>query len=343
MFVTICIPTYNGAAYIAKALESAIYQTYPDFEVVVVDDQSTDNTIEILNKYESSDSRIRIFQNSHNLGLVANWNRCIELAKGEWIKFLFQDDLLTPDCLEKFISHQSKSPGKEKVLFCKRKYFYKNIQDLSDYDLRRTKRIFIWDKFPNKILINRPDIINLIINHPACNILGEPPSFFIHKSVFDQYGLFDPSFQHICDLEYWLRVGINMPILLIPETLVHFRLHTDSTSNFNCSKKYLQMRYLDKIRLFRKFINDVNYYPLREELCSWPSNMYLNSQIGIFARRALIDSRIKKDNQWDQEINAFFDEYYEVKELANTNIYLLAFRYFLSAYFIKFFSKYLTR
>ena len=98
--VSICIPTYNGERYIEKTLNSVLLQTYDDFEVIIVDDQSSDNTWEILTQYAAQDGRIHLFKNEHNLGLVGNWNRCIELAQGEWIKFVFQDDIIRNDCLE---------------------------------------------------------------------------------------------------------------------------------------------------------------------------------------------------------------------------------------------------
>jgi len=63
-------------------------QTFPDFEIVATDDHSSDRTMAILGEYQKKDPRIRVSRNPKNLGLVGNWNRCVELAKGEWIKFV---------------------------------------------------------------------------------------------------------------------------------------------------------------------------------------------------------------------------------------------------------------
>ncbi|HLJ75313.1 MAG TPA: glycosyltransferase family 2 protein, partial [Thermoanaerobaculia bacterium] len=91
--VSICLPTYNGSRYLRECLASALAQTHGDFELVVVDDRSTDETMDIIRDVAHADSRVRVFENDANLGLVGNWNRCIELSSAPWIKFVFQDDL----------------------------------------------------------------------------------------------------------------------------------------------------------------------------------------------------------------------------------------------------------
>src|SRR3990170_405399 len=85
--VSVCIPTYNGGKYIRECIESILVQTYTDFEILIVDDKSFDETIEIAEEFARGDKRIRIVRNRQNLGLVKNWNKCVELAEGEWIKF----------------------------------------------------------------------------------------------------------------------------------------------------------------------------------------------------------------------------------------------------------------
>src|SRR4030042_6580522 len=99
--VSVCIPSYNGARWIREAIDSAQAQTYKPLEIVIVDDASTDNTLEIIRSYR--DPRIRIEVNKKNLGPINNWNRCIKLAKGSLIKFLHQDDVLYPTCVEKMV------------------------------------------------------------------------------------------------------------------------------------------------------------------------------------------------------------------------------------------------
>ena len=101
--VSVCIPTYNGSLFLRECLDSVLNQTFQDIEVVVVDDVSTDDTVSIVEEYMRSDKRVRLFVNKKNLGLVQNWNRCVDLAKGEWVKFVFQDDIIMPSCISRML------------------------------------------------------------------------------------------------------------------------------------------------------------------------------------------------------------------------------------------------
>lgn len=90
--VSILIPVYNRASLVGETIESAINQTYKNIEIVIVDNCSTDGTWNVLQEYAQKDNRIRIFQNSENIGPVRNWKRCIDEAKGVYAKILFSDD-----------------------------------------------------------------------------------------------------------------------------------------------------------------------------------------------------------------------------------------------------------
>jgi glycosyltransferase involved in cell wall biosynthesis len=334
-FISICIPVFNGATYLSDSIESALEQTYPFFEVLIVDDNSMDNSYDIISKYSHLDSRIHFYRNENRLGLVQNWNRCIELAKGEWIKFLFQDDLLEHDCLEKMIVSQQQSPNKEIVLFCKRDFIFESTIDKYYFELAKNYNKGIWDIIPNKVHINPLDTINFIVKFPVHNVFGEPSSFLIHKSIFSNLGPFDDSLYHICDLEYWLRIGINYNMLLVPHTLVHFRLHKNSTSNFNRREKWLERRYLDRLILYNKFIHDENYNRLRLHMKSWPCNIYLETKAAIYARRAKIAVEEKKDLKWSETFINFCKEYRNLKSLSNRNLMILVFSYITSISFLK--------
>src|SRR5690349_581871 len=97
--ISICIPAYNNEAYIAETISSVLSQTYSVFEIIIVDDCSTDNTVEVVRKF--NDHRIRFYQNEKNLGMHGNWNRALSLAKGEYVKLLCGDDTIFPGCLQK--------------------------------------------------------------------------------------------------------------------------------------------------------------------------------------------------------------------------------------------------
>lgn len=98
--VSILIPVYNREALIGDCVQSALDQTVTDFEIVIVDNASTDKTWEICQQYAAKDNRVRIFRNDTNIGPVRNWLRCVSEARGEFGKILFSDDLIFPQFLE---------------------------------------------------------------------------------------------------------------------------------------------------------------------------------------------------------------------------------------------------
>jgi len=98
--VSILIPVYNRESYLAACIQSALEQTYPHIEVVVVDNASTDGTWGICEAFAATDSRVRVFRNDSNVGPVRNWQRCIQEARGTLGKILFSDDLMAPKYLE---------------------------------------------------------------------------------------------------------------------------------------------------------------------------------------------------------------------------------------------------
>ena len=101
--VSILIPVYNREKYIAECIESALAQTFTDFEVVVVDNASDDQTWAICQRFATQDRRVRAFRNDTNVGPVRNWQRCVEEARGEFSKILFSDDCLEPNCLSRMV------------------------------------------------------------------------------------------------------------------------------------------------------------------------------------------------------------------------------------------------
>lgn len=99
--VSILVPVFNRESIIEETLRSALCQTYPNIEVVIFDNASTDNTWEVIKNVASTDSRVKAFRNEVNIGPVRNWLRCVEEAAGEYGKILWSDDLISADFLEK--------------------------------------------------------------------------------------------------------------------------------------------------------------------------------------------------------------------------------------------------
>lgn len=103
--VSILIPVYNRETLIGDCVQSALDQTFPDFEIIIVDNASTDKTWEICQQYANKDERVRIFRNETNIGPVRNWLRCVNEARGEFGKILFSDDLIFPRFLEQTLPY----------------------------------------------------------------------------------------------------------------------------------------------------------------------------------------------------------------------------------------------
>lgn len=241
-------------------MDSVLSQTYEDIEILVVDDGSTDNTIEILEGYVASDQRIRLIRNERNLGLVGNWNRCIKLARGEWIKFVFQDDLIDPQCLAKMFS--AKEEG-DLFLACARSFDFESTttSDVREFYLNHKKLI-------NKLYsrarkLSAIEFADLAVGRIGANLVGEPTVTLIHKSVFERFGEFNANLIMSCDLEYWLRVGIHTGIRFVPEELAVFRVHGQATSATNRRDRQYRMKVLDSLAIWHDVATHPTYAPLR--------------------------------------------------------------------------------
>lgn len=101
--VSILIPVFNRQDFITECIQSALHQTFKDFEIIVVDNASDDGTWEICQKFAAADQRVRIFRNETNIGPVRNWIRCAQEAKGALSKILFSDDSLEVNCLNEMV------------------------------------------------------------------------------------------------------------------------------------------------------------------------------------------------------------------------------------------------
>jgi len=108
--VSILVPVYNREYLIGECIQSALAQTYSDFELVIIDNASIDGTWKICQKFSVADNRVRLFQNSTNIGPLKNIISGIKQCKGKYIKILFSDDLLTSDCLEKSVAALELNP-----------------------------------------------------------------------------------------------------------------------------------------------------------------------------------------------------------------------------------------
>lgn len=268
--VSICIPTYNGVQFIAEAMESAIAQTYPNLEIVVSDDASKDDTLKIIESYkEKTEIPIYIYHHEPN-GIGANWNHSVKKAKGDYIKFLFQDDMLMPTCIEKMVTLalSNKNVG---LVYCKREIICNNHNRFTKSWL---KNFSILHKSWGSLKIEEGTIkgIDYLVDEkfldPPKNKIGEPPAVLLAKFCFEKTGFFNTKLDQSLDIEYWYRVMPYFNIGFIDEELVKFRLHTEQASQINKTKITVDKELLPKLFLktIFKFLSKVQKKKLLIEI-----------------------------------------------------------------------------
>ncbi|TKK65008.1 glycosyltransferase family 2 protein [Ilyomonas limi] len=203
--VSVLIPTYNYAHFLDEAIQSVLQQTFTDFEVIICDNHSTDNTQEVVKKY-LSDSRIYYYRNATNIGLVGNWNKCLELANGKYIKFLCADDKFNPQLLEKFIAVAGEYPTVS-LITCYRQGFGSNSS------------IF---KVPVTGFYTGHHITKLTLQ--TYGWLGEP-SAVMFRSNTKKTTAFKGKYKWLTDWEMWLQQLQYGDCYIIPEPLACVRIH----------------------------------------------------------------------------------------------------------------------
>jgi glycosyltransferase involved in cell wall biosynthesis len=226
--VSVLVPTYNYARYLDEAIQSVLNQTFKDFELIIVDDQSTDNTDEIIEKY-LEDPRISYYKNPKNLGLVANFNRCMEYSKGEYLKFLLADDKLHPTLLEKFVAIMNAYPSVSLVT-CGSSIFgsVSQTRELPMVGFQRGR-----------------DVIMLCLQNGKGNWIGEPTVVMFRKQD-SEVVKFNPEYICMVDLDMWLRLLTRGDCYIIPETLAYFRRHSEQASDKNKIKNWFDEYYFYK-------------------------------------------------------------------------------------------------
>lgn len=218
--VSICIPNYNYDLYVGKAIQSAIDQSYDNVEVVVVDNASTDNSMEVISSFKEND-KVKIFENSENIGALKNFNKSFELSKGDYIVFLSSDDMLRPDfvkkCMQVFEKYDVGMVGTEMALIDK------------DDNILDEEYIPFYDD--NYIIpgIKQAKVFMMGNCFGANQVL-------IKKSVLEKVGLFDSRFEASSDWHLWFRICMQSDIAYLKEQLTTLRLHGNNRTLYHGRK-----------------------------------------------------------------------------------------------------------
>ncbi len=245
--VSVCIPTFNYGRFISNAIDSVILQTFQDFELIVVDNCSTDNTKEIVERYVTFDRRIKFFSNNANFGMVENWNRCLHYATGEYVKILCADDLLAPICLEKSVSVLDNYPDVA-IVTSARKIATESLEPID-----------VLSHFNKFEIRSGVEIIRRCLVSDVKNIVGEPTAVLFRNK--DAKRGFDTRYKQIVDLEMWLHLLERGAFAYIPEELCLIRQHeSQATQESIRNPSYMQndvnlirKAYMTKPHLFNNY------------------------------------------------------------------------------------------
>jgi len=234
--VSVCIPAYNAAPFIAEAIESVVTQTYRNWELLIIENCSNDGTSEVIQRLatELSDSRISVFRNESRLGMAENWNEALSYAHGKFIKLLCADDLLYPTCLETQVKILIEHPtvtlaaGARTVI---------NAQG---------KRLFTRCGIQREGVYPGRDMIPRCLMSGA-NIIGDPSVVMWRTEAAEKTGNFDPSVVYCTDLEMWLRLLGEGDLYFSTTPVGSYRIHGNASARSLrgvAARDYLHMVHL---------------------------------------------------------------------------------------------------
>jgi glycosyltransferase involved in cell wall biosynthesis len=264
--VSISIPTYNNAATIENTIQSVLRQTYDNLEINVLDDCSKDNTVELVESF--GDARIKLYRNEHNLGMTGNWNRCLAVAHGEFVKLICADDLLDETAIEKEVTAMRENPTVNLV---------ESDTRLVDIHGKKTGSFLRYRK-AGVVDGKKVAKTSIIWN----NFFGAPVNNLIRKSTLDAVGGFDPDFTYILDFEMWMRIACVGDIYIIHELLNSFTVRNDSNTGNLIGKD--RETYVDEHRrLVEKYKKELALNGFQCSFSVW-FRKFRNVLIGIFLK-----------------------------------------------------------
>lgn len=207
--LTVFMPVYNGSAHLDAAVESILAQSFTDFELLIIDDGSTDETPELLQKFD--DPRVRVVRNDVNLGVPATRNLGTDLARGEYLAMLDADDIAKPHRLETQVRFLDRNPDHAVVGSWAR--------EIDENDVRKNilRRPVTWERLRARLLF-----------------LGtiRTPSAMGRLDVLKSYR-FRSKFPVCSDSDYWVRIALEHRCANLPIDLIDYRIHSDSLTKSN--------------------------------------------------------------------------------------------------------------
>ena len=217
MLVSVLMSVYNGENYLSEAVESILNQTFRDFELIIIDDGSTDRTAEILAEYERRDMRVRFYSQARE-GLIATLNRGIELSRGRYIARMDADDVSYPTRLEKQVAFLEAHPN---VGVCG-----------------------TWRVIAGGLVIRYPVQDAVIRSYLIFDTLLAHPTVMMRKALFET-GIRYPAYEHAEDFGLWVQLADHTRFANLPEVLLFYRSHPEQVGR---KKRAKQMEAAGRLR-----------------------------------------------------------------------------------------------
>lgn len=278
LLVSIVVITYNSADFILDTLESVKNQTYKNIELIITDDKSKDNTIEICKKWLDENSKefinSRIIITENNSGIPANCNRGIHAANGEWIKIIAGDDILLPDAIENYVLFAEQNQECEII-------HAKVIRMVHQGD--KIEKINA-EKYPKTLHHKMSPKTQFKLLKFSTIVLA--PTVFMKKKLLENLDYFDESIKLCEDWPFWLKLTLNgKKFYFFNKETVIYRIHDKSVYSgsenkffinpFHAVQKSIYEKYIRKnINFIEKIIFD-SHYKLMEKFFKFnekPSN-----------------------------------------------------------------------
>ena len=251
--VSIIITSYNYGRFIRKTIESVISQTYPNWELIITDDASTDDSIEQIKKF--NDPRIKLLTSNKNQGACKNYQKAYKLCKGKYITSIDSDDFIAPEKIKKQVAIMEK----ENIDICGT---YINQVD-NNNNIVEPNQNEAW--FNNQINLNEP--INWIWSNHLCH-----SSVLMKKTVHDKGCLFDEDLIYTPDYDLWIKcLANNFKFHVIPEKLTYNRYHPDNITKKDPLRYFWEYLYIS-LKTLHPYLLKIN----RQDLISKNIENFLN-------------------------------------------------------------------
>jgi glycosyltransferase involved in cell wall biosynthesis len=209
--ISVCIPTYNTARYIGEAIKSVLGQDYQDYELVICDNASTDETSDICRRFD--DPRVRYVRFNEFVGQAANWNRCLDLARGEYVVLLHSDDVLLPAFLRRAAETLDRHP-QVGLVHCSVQHISQNNSPLYLQKLYDADVIDAEEKLLRKLLLD-----GCVVN---------PAGVMVRREVYETVGKFTEQIVWGVDWHMWTRIALQQKVAYLAEPLALYRQHQQS-------------------------------------------------------------------------------------------------------------------